>query len=257
MTPYRIVRVAVVASACAVLATRAVAQPAVARSPEKKIQATTPEPKGDVVSQGFSVVLVLGDSQLTTIAENVPLAARRALADMKDFLPYKGYRLLDAQWILGSQRSVSRLRGPEDQEYQLTLRTVSLGPRLQVTFQLQEPGAQLMTARELDEATQRRAEESELRSKLERQQKEAAVLRDRLGEKNATVAGAYAEIEGTRQRIAQAEGVSVARGRSVIDTSFSMEIGETVVVGTSRMRGGDKALIALLTAVPRNTTKKE
>ena len=30
-----------------------------------------------------------------------------------------------------------------------------------------------------------------------------------------------------------------------------MEIGETVVVGTSRLRGGDKALIALLTAVPR------
>jgi hypothetical protein len=31
-----------------------------------------------------------------------------------------------------------------------------------------------------------------------------------------------------------------------------MEIGETVVVGTSRLRGGDKALIALLTAVPRS-----
>ena len=41
------------------------------------------------------------------------------------------------------------------------------------------------------------------------------------------------------------------RRRSVIDTSFTMDVGETVVVGTSRMRGGDKALIALLTAVPR------
>jgi hypothetical protein len=29
-----------------------------------------------------------------------------------------------------------------------------------------------------------------------------------------------------------------------------MEIGETVVVGTSRLRGNSKALIALLTAVP-------
>ena len=37
----------------------------------------------------------------------------------------------------------------------------------------------------------------------------------------------------------------------VIETSFAMDIGETVVVGTSRMRGGDKALIALLTAVPK------
>jgi hypothetical protein len=45
----------------------------------------------------------------------------------------------------------------------------------------------------------------------------------------------------------------------VIDTTFSMDIGETVVVGTSRMRGGDKALIALLTAVPRGgaTARKE
>ena len=33
-----------------------------------------------------------------------------------------------------------------------------------------------------------------------------------------------------------------------------MDPGETVVVGTSRLRGGDKALIALLTAVPRNKT---
>jgi hypothetical protein len=36
----------------------------------------------------------------------------------------------------------------------------------------------------------------------------------------------------------------------VIDTSFSMDVGETVVVGTSRLRGGSRALIALLTAVP-------
>ena len=29
-----------------------------------------------------------------------------------------------------------------------------------------------------------------------------------------------------------------------------MDVGETVVVGTSRLKGGSKALIALLTAVP-------
>jgi len=33
-----------------------------------------------------------------------------------------------------------------------------------------------------------------------------------------------------------------------------MDIGETVVVGTSRVKGGEKALIALLTAVPQKTT---
>ncbi len=40
----------------------------------------------------------------------------------------------------------------------------------------------------------------------------------------------------------------------MIDTSFTMDVGETVVVGTSRLAGGDKALIALLTAVPRNAS---
>ena len=35
---------------------------------------------------------------------------------------------------------------------------------------------------------------------------------------------------------------------AIIDTSFTMDVGETVVVGTSRV-AGDKALIALLTAV--------
>lgn len=38
--------------------------------------------------------------------------------------------------------------------------------------------------------------------------------------------------------------------RRVIDTSFGLKLGETVVVGTSRLDGGDEALIVLLTAVP-------
>jgi hypothetical protein len=37
--------------------------------------------------QGFSVVLVLGELQGTGAADNVPPAARKALTDMKDFLP--------------------------------------------------------------------------------------------------------------------------------------------------------------------------
>jgi N-acetylmuramic acid 6-phosphate (MurNAc-6-P) etherase len=41
---------------------------------------------------------------------------------------------------------------------------------------------------------------------------------------------------------------------AIIDTSFTMDVGETVVVGTSRLKGGTKAIIALLTAVPPRTT---
>jgi hypothetical protein len=41
---------------------------------------------------------------------------------------------------------------------------------------------------------------------------------------------------------------------TVIETTFSIDPGETVVVGTSRVKG-DRALIALLTAVRRGDRK--
>src|SRR5262245_60265916 len=50
--------------------------------------------------QGFSVVLVLGDIQSVPTPDDVPPAARKALNDMKDFLPFKSYKLLDAAWLL-------------------------------------------------------------------------------------------------------------------------------------------------------------
>jgi hypothetical protein len=39
-------------------------------------------------------------------------------------------------------------------------------------------------------------------------------------------------------------------GQPLLSTSFSMELGETVVVGTSKLDGSDKALVVLLTALP-------
>jgi hypothetical protein len=253
MNPFRLVRIAV---AYAALASSAYAQTAGAASPEAK-----PSPGSVPVPQGFSVVLVLGEGQSTTIADNVPQAARKALADMRDFLPYRGYRLLDAQWILGSQRSSTRLRGPEDQDYQLTLRTVQqAGGRVAVTFVLQEPGSApaMLAVREADEVAARRAEQAELQARLDKMQNELAAMRAQLGEKHATVLRTANEIEALKQRVAGFEAASIRPrialdGRGVIDTSFTMDIGETVVVGTSRVRGGDKALIALLTAVPKGT----
>jgi hypothetical protein len=39
-------------------------------------------------------------------------------------------------------------------------------------------------------------------------------------------------------------------GQPLLSTAFSMELGETVVVGTSKLDGSDKALVVLLTALP-------
>ena len=53
-------------------------------------------------------------------------------------------------------------------------------------------------------------------------------------------------------RQAQLERAQTGGDAGVMDSSFTMTPGETVVVGTSRL-GGDKALIALVTAVPKGT----
>jgi hypothetical protein len=46
-------------------------------------------------------------------------------------------------------------------------------------------------------------------------------------------------------------GRETSASRAIVDSSFMMDTGETVVVGTSRL-GGDKALIALVTAARRS-----
>ena len=39
--------------------------------------------------------------------------------------------------------------------------------------------------------------------------------------------------------------------RTVLSSQFGIDVGETVVVGTSRLNGGDSALVVLLTALDR------
>lgn len=134
--------------------------------------------------RGFSVVLLLGDVQAGPASDNVPAGVRTALADVKDFLPYKSYRLLDTQWVPTSKGGASRLHGVDGRDYDVTIRADEIlgGPHagmLDASFTLQEPGA----------------------------------------------------------------------SRKLIDSRFEMAVGETVVVGTSRLGGDSRALIVLLTAV--------
>jgi hypothetical protein len=198
--------------------------------------------------RGFSISLVQG-SLTTGTASDVPPAAAKALADLRDFLPYKSYKLLDTQWSAGSGRVTGRLRGVNGKEYELELSTRREPGRdgsLSVSrFVLREPGSDATAGGSAflyggggTSGTQGRpapADEvavAELRRELERTQ-------------------------AAQVRAAQAQGQAFTRFltsvRPVIDTSFSMDIGETIVVGTSRLQG-DTALIVLLTAVPRAAT---
>jgi hypothetical protein len=216
--------------------------------------------------QGFSVVLVLGDMQTATAQDNVPPAARKALADMKDFLPFKSYRLLDVQWTLCCGRSpvVSRLRGPEDQDYELELNPAMVmdgGGKVSVRFLLRDPGSpegggrgDTAAAFELESiGQQRRAVEAQLADQRRRyNDNHPSVVESR-----KLLADLQQKVEELSRKTELKRRGPVAgtfgRSRAVIDASFMMDIGETVVVGTSRVKGADKALIALLTAVPQRS----
>ena len=213
--------------------------------------------------QGFSVVLVLGEMQGTGTAESVPPAARKALVDMKDFLPYKSYRLLDSQWTLCCGRSVNatRLRGLEDQDYDLELDpgASETSGKWNVRFTLREAlagpgrgnavsgGNTITSDRAATLATQRAELEAKLKSLKDRyndNHPEVQQLRSQIAALDRETSMVRSEESMKRLRLSGGPG----RHRTLIDTNFTMDIGETVVVGTSRLQG-DKALIALLTAV--------
>ena len=223
----------------------------------------------DSLVQGYSVVLVLGDLQAGSTPDNVPPAAKKALADMKDFLPYKSYRLLDSQWTLGSSNVSTRLRGADDQDYSLSMgaRLVDEGSRtLSVSFQLRE-GVDVVgiTRRPMSSVNETTVADIEHRL-VETRAAEAKArgASDDHPEVRAGVAGGVSGgVQGGVQGgVGSGAGMGGGRGAatvvgrngSIISTTFTMDVGETVVVGTSRLKGGDKALIALLTAVPRSKT---
>lgn len=231
--------------------------------------AQQPSPGSDrVMPQGFSVVLVLADLTASGAQDDVPPAARQALADMKDFLPYKSYKLLDAAWLLGQGSMSVRLRGPEEQEYDLRLVASPQSSRtgqVSVQFSLRDPSTYEYALEAVHQAqAEVRSQASARAFEARRRQEELTGLRNelrRLREKQdeAKAREIEAKIREVEKAVADERRVSVratsprkfsSSTRGIIDTSFMMDVGETVVVGTSRLKGNSRALIALLTAVP-------
>ena len=144
--------------------------------------------------QGFSVLLLVGATQgAATPPENISAPARKALADIKDFLPYKSYRVLDTVWVAGtdagnSSGGFTTEHGP----YHFELTTF---PRV-------------------------------------------------IGAKAGTADATLGRAKFTLQLMP-----TNAYPTMVLNNSFDISSGDTVVVGTSRLQG-DTALVVLLTAVP-------
>ena len=218
---------------------------------------------------GFSVALVLGDMQGASSPDTLPTGAKKAIADLRDFLPYKSYRLLDTQWILccgsakggtgvsGRLRGISQAKVGEEQEYAFTVTVLGgSASQLSVRFWLSD-GVDLP----MKNLAQKYGDESTLvdirvlKAQAQEIEQHLEATRRAMARNHPDIKALESRLEGVN---AQIQTLSRARSTvakaAVIDSTFSMDVGETVVIGTSSLKG-DKALIALLTAVRRSGTQ--
>ncbi|HVT61131.1 MAG TPA: hypothetical protein VHR45_22395 [Thermoanaerobaculia bacterium] len=156
-------------------------------------------------TQSFQLTLLIGDSRGDGPPPELPKAAQKALEDMRDFLPFKHFQLLDMAWMRTTRSADARLVGAEGRPYQVQLSFRRVG----------DPAA-----------------------------KELLMEEFRIHEEP----GSLPAPEPAR---AGAPAAAAPRPpERLINTSFGIHVGETVVVGTSKLDGGDRALVVLLTAVP-------
>jgi len=230
--------------------------------------------------QGFNIVLLVGESASSgSSIEEVPAAARKALADMRDFLPFKHYRVLDSHWtsccvmpmaapLSGRLQGVVGTGGESSATVRLLPRTfgyaLSVTPdsgRLAVRFTMRQDDAASGRSGGSVARTDS-ALDNEVRRELLNLEQQLETARQRARTTNARANGNRAEVDDSvKALLARYEalkneyqrGAAGDRGlsRAIVDNAFMMDAGETVVVGTSRL-GGDKALIAIVTAARRS-----
>lgn len=262
-----IVSVGLVVVASAVSAFAQVTAPAEARHQVKPVAAQKPQSAtAGRQLMGFSVVLVQGDMRVGGAVEGIPPAAAKALADLKDFLPYRSYQFLDTQWTMGQDRVVSRLQGG-GRVYELELNAGQLTPgSVSVSkFVLKEVGSAATLGRGqeqdmagLEQMTKLRLRLADLEVRRQvtqmREEKGLISIQDAANERRdnfSEVAQVTVELARLQQALERLErNAGPGTSGTVIDSTFRMNLGETVVVGTSRLQG-DRALIVLLTAVAR------
>jgi hypothetical protein len=162
------------------------------------LQPTPPASEESPRNQNLQILLLSASLKpSTTAGPEIPENAQKALNDLKKFLPFKSYQLVDGAWLSATEgRSAqARLAGTSGAAYKVELRFRSTGDSAPPTL---------------------------------------------------FVDGFRLEQEMVVQ---MKEGPQFG-GRRLIDTSFSVKEGETIVVGTSKADGADGALVVLLTAVP-------
>lgn len=155
-------------------------------------------------TQTFQVILLAASAKAGASATDLSQSAQKALNDLRDFLPYKSYQVLDSTWLRTTQTAEGRLVGRHGMGYSLRLRFRPVGG----------------------------AEDKNLFVEIFRIDEEPGMPRPSAEAKPGEAA------------------LAPRAPRDLIDTSFGLKEGETIVVGTSKLDGSDEALVVLLTAVP-------
>jgi len=153
-------------------------------------------------TQNFQLLLLAASTKAGSPGTEVPANAQKALSDLKGFLPFKSYELLDTAWVRATQDEAlsARLVGRQGAQNQVQLRFRNTGTK---------------------------------------------------EDRSLYVDGFSLRAEPFSPPPAAGGEKQPARpARSLIETAFSLKEGETIVVGTSKVDGGDEALVVLLTAVP-------
>jgi hypothetical protein len=172
-----------------------IALPLAASDNEAPAADTTPKAAGGP-NQLFQVVLLRGATSGNSEIVGLPKNAEKAIRDMRDFLPFKSYHLLDSALFRVQEIGKARLGGipPQQYEVRVAYRNLPNGKLSVWDFKIvavKPPGTTPLPP-----------------------------------------------------------GVAPEAERAIIDTSFTIDIGETIVVGSSKL-GGDQALIVLFTALPK------
>ena len=153
---------------------------------------------------------------------DLPANTRKAIEDIKDFLPFKSYRILDTSLVRvlvpaqGKSRGPSKtyMRGPDDSKLEVMI-AMTEG----------ETAAEVYVGRfEVSPSVMDRLRPMTLTPEQQNQV-----------DTGGPVLAPRADLLDTG---------------SLISTSFTAEVGQTVVVGSSRLHGGDDALLVLFTALP-------
>jgi len=155
-----------------------------------------------------------GDSDLS----DLPANTRKAIEDIKDFLPFKSYRILDTSLVRAmvdekrAKPAKTNMNGPDGAKLQISM------------YMTATEGSSEVFVHSFDVTPS---------------------MRDRF----------FAVTPEQRRQIDPDEPAIAPRADLLdmgpyISTSFTATVGETVVVGSSRLNGGDEALIVLFTALP-------